>query len=104
MSFGLREQIWRVLDGHLRQLLLMTSDCPLAIRHKKGKYIWVRDFIDKGRLLLFSSFGAFRLYLGASSCIYFLANDLFCFIWVVYDRGRYCDVFISCFTLCCIDY
>ena len=46
----------------------MISDCPLAIRHKKGKYIWIGD--DRGRFLLFWSFGAFRLYLGASSCIY----------------------------------
>ena len=80
MSFGLYERIWRVFDDHLSHLLLMMSDCPLAIRHKKGEYIWIRDFIDKGRLLLFWSFGAFRLYLGASSCIYFLANDVLCFI------------------------
>ena len=39
---------------------------------KEGKreYIWIRDFVDKGRFLLFRSFGAFRLYLSASSCIY----------------------------------
>ena len=48
----------------------MMSDCPLAIRHKKGEYIWIGDFVDRGRFLLFWSFGAFRLYLGASSCIY----------------------------------
>ena len=23
--------------------------------------------------------------------LYFLAHDVFCFILVVYDRGRYCD-------------
>ena len=34
--------IWRALDGHLHLLLLMMSlDCPLAIRHKKGEYIWM---------------------------------------------------------------
>ena len=27
--------------------------------------------------------------------LYFLAHDVFCFILVVYDRGRYYDVFIS---------
>ena len=40
---------------------------------------------------------SFRLNLGVSSCSYFfLAHDLFCFILVVYDRGRYYDVYI-CF-------
>ena len=33
-------QIWRVLSGLLHHLLLMMSlDCHLAIRHKKGEYI-----------------------------------------------------------------
>ena len=71
---------------------------------KKWEYIWIGDFVHKGRFLLFWSF---RLYLGASSCIYiFLAHDVFCFIWVVYDRGGYYDVFISVsyFTLCYFDY
>ena len=46
----------------------MMSDCPLAIHHKNGEYFWIRNFVDRGRFLLFWSF---RLYLGASSCIYF---------------------------------
>ena len=48
----------------------MISDCPLAIHHKKVEYIRIGDFVNRGRFLLFWSFGAFRLYLGASSCIY----------------------------------
>ena len=47
MSFVLCEQIGRILDVRLRQLLLMMdSDCPLAFHHKKGEYIWtlVEDF------------------------------------------------------------
>ena len=55
MSFGLCERIWRVLDDHLNHLLLMMSDCPLAIRHKKGEYIWIGVFVVKGRFLLFWS-------------------------------------------------
>ena len=55
MSFGLYEQIWRVFDDHLGHLFLMMSDCPLAILHKKEEYIWVGDFVDRGR---FSYFGA----------------------------------------------
>ena len=40
MSSVLFEQIWHILDVRLRHLLLMMdSDCPLAFRHKKGKYI-----------------------------------------------------------------
>ena len=36
---------------------------------------------------------SFRLYLGASFCIYiFLAHDVFfVFVWIVHDRGRYID-------------
>ena len=44
MSFGLCERIWRVFDDHLSHLLLMMSDCPLAICHKKGEYILDRRF------------------------------------------------------------
>ena len=39
--------------------------------------------------------------------LFFLAHDVFFFFFlVVFDRGRYCDVFISvsCFTLCYIVY
>ena len=45
----------------------------------------------------FLSFWSFRLYLGASSCIYFLAHDVFIlmfFLWDVYVRGRH-YVFLS---------
>ena len=59
----------------------MMSDCRLAIHHEKGEYIWIGDFVDRGRFLFFWSFGAFRLYLGASSCIYiFLALDVLCLV------------------------
>ena len=58
----------------------MMSDCPLAIHHEK-EYIWIGDFVDRGRFLSFWSFRAFRLHLGASSCIYiFLALDVFCLV------------------------
>ena len=33
--------IWRVLDVLHRLLLMMSLDCPLAICHKKGEYIWM---------------------------------------------------------------
>ena len=41
VSFRLYELIWRVLDVllHHLHLLMMSHDCPLAIRHKKGEYI-----------------------------------------------------------------
>ena len=71
----------------------MMSECPLAICHKKGEYICRGDFVIRGRLLLFWSYGAFRLYLGASFCIYiFLAHNVFfVFVWVIHDRERYID-------------
>ena len=56
-------QIWRVFGGLLHHLLLMMSlDCPLAIRHKKGEYILMEIRGDFEFLELWS----FRLYLGAS--------------------------------------
>ena len=49
-------QSWQVLDGHLHHLLLIMSlDCPLAIRHEKGEYIWMElggDFFSFGALEL----------------------------------------------------
>ena len=54
----------------------MMSDCPLAIRHKKGNYKCRGDFVVKGRSLMFWSCGVFRLYLGASFCIYI-------FFWLI---------------------
>ena len=39
-SFRLCMRIWRVFGGLLHPLLLIMSlDCPLAIRHKKAEYI-----------------------------------------------------------------
>ena len=39
-SFRLCVRILQVSDGLLHHLFLMMSlDCPLAIRHKKGEYI-----------------------------------------------------------------
>ena len=101
LSFKPWERIWWVLDGYLRHLLLMMShDCLLAIRHKRGKYIWIGDFCCLGavKFLIVSRWFIFYLY--------FFALYLFCFIWVVYDKGRYFDVFISVsfFTLCYIVY
>ena len=71
----------------------MSLDCRLAIRHKKGEYIWMEIGGDFEFLELWS----FRLYLGASSCIYiyiyFLAQDVFILMYLflcdVYVRGRH---------------
>ena len=60
--------IWQVLDSLLPHLLLMMShDCPLAIRHKKGEYILC---METGGAFFFC-FGA-SLYLGASLMYFFL--------------------------------
>ena len=49
----------------------MMSDCPLAIRHKNGEYICLGDFVDRGSFFfVVLELWSFRLYLGASSCIY----------------------------------
>ena len=68
---------------------MMILDCPLAIRHKKGEYVW----IGVGQVFGFLELWSFRLYLGASSCIYFLAHDVFILMYLflcdVYVRGRH---------------
>ena len=72
-------RIWRAIDGHLYHLLLvMNLNYPLAIRHKKGEYIWMEIGGDFEFLELWS----FRLYLGASSCIYFLAHYVFILMYL----------------------
>ena len=70
MSFVPCEQVWSILDGRFRRLLLMISEYPLAIRYKKEEYICRGFFVVRGRFLMFWSCGAFRLYLAASFCIY----------------------------------
>ena len=94
-SFRLCMRIWRVFSGLLHHLLLMMSlDCPLAIHHKMGEYI----LMEIGGDFEFLELWSFKLYLGASWCIYFLAHDVFIlvylFLWDVYVRGRY---FVLCF-------
>ena len=53
---------------------MMSPDCPLAIRHKNGEYIWMEIM---GDFFFVLELWSFRLYLGASSCTYFLAHDVF---------------------------
>ena len=74
-SFRLCVRIWRALAGLLHHLLLMMSlDCPLAIHHKKGEYLYML----MGRFCVFVDRGSFRLYLGDSWCIvYWLMMYLF---------------------------
>ena len=91
------EQIWGILDGRLRHLLSMMSDCPLAFHHKKGEYIcsgffFFFFFLIGGYFCICGACGAIRLYLGASLCIYiFWLMMYFFFVWVVHDGGRYID-------------
>ena len=97
-SFRLWMRIWRMFGGLLHHLLLMMGlNWPLAIGHKKGEYILMEIWGDFEFLEVWS----FRLYLGASWCIYFL--------WVVYVKGRYfvlCFYFYYCFLfhMCHIGY
>ena len=59
----------------------MMSDCPLTICHKKGEYIWIGDFVDMGRFLLFLELWSFYI---VSRCfilyLYFLTLDVFCLV------------------------
>ena len=81
------EQIWSMLEVLLYRLHpLMSHDCPLAIRHKKGEYIHMEIR------------GDCRLYLGVFDMysVYF-GFDVFLFIWVVYVRGRHYVYVFLCF-------
>ena len=102
MSFVPCEQTWSILDGRLYHLLLIMCDCPLAFRHKKGG-TFVEEFLYLGGD--FCICGAIILYLGASLCIYFLAQDVFfVFDWVVHDRGRYTDLYMFLVSHCLLIY
>ena len=69
---------------------------------KKGVYIW----IEIGGVFGFLELWNFRLYLGATWCIYFFGSwgiylDVFIFLWVVYVRRRhyvFISIIVSCFT------
>ena len=84
-SFRPCVRIWQAFDSLLHHLLLMMSlDCPSAIRHKKGEYI----LMEIGGDFEFLELWSFRLYLGALwyiyIYIYILAHDVFiswCFIF-----------------------
>ena len=73
MNSVLCKRFWHIFNVHLHHLLLMMeSDCPFAFRHKKGEYIWtlVEDFLLLGGEFLLLELVEFRLYLGASLCMY----------------------------------
>ena len=76
---------------------MMDFDCPLAFRHKKGEYIerWFWHslylfFVLRGDFIFdwLELVELFRLYLGASLCIYLLAlATLSLFCWGIHVRG-----------------
>ena len=53
----------------------MDFICPLAFCHKKGKYIFeLVEFLSlEGEYFCWLELVEFRLYLGASHCIFFLS-------------------------------
>ena len=106
-SFRHCEQIWRAFNDLLHHLLLMMSlDYPSAIRHKKGEYIWM----EIGGDFVFLELWSFRLYLGASWCIFFFFFWLIMYLsWCIYFYGMYMlgeDImfFYLFYCMCYIDY
>ena len=81
MSLGLCERIWIVFINHLHHLLLMMSECLLAIRHKKGEYICRGAFVVRGRFLMFWSYGALDCIQVLHCVSTFLAYDVFLFLF-----------------------
>ena len=59
---------------------MISLDCPFAIRHKKGEYIWM----EIGGDFFFLELWSFRLYLGASCCTYILAHDVFILMFLFF--------------------
>ena len=64
---------------------------------KKGVHM-DGEFVDRGRFYVLKLLWSFRLNLGVSSCSFFFFWLMIYFVlfFVVYDRGRYYDVYI-CF-------
>ena len=78
--------------------MMMDFDCPLAFYHKKGEYIWtlVEDFCSWGERFCLLELVEFRLYLGASLCMYHFWLLMYYF-WAIHVRGRYIVIYVSCF-------
>ena len=71
-------------------------DCPLAIRHKKGEYIWM----EIGGVFCFLEAWSFRLYLGASSCIYLFWLLMYLFFMGCICKGETLCFFVSFIVSC----
>ena len=73
----------------------MMSECPLAIRHKKGEYIYIGEIFYVLEQWSFSIVSrCFILYL------HFLAHDVFLFlIGLFMIGGDTLMIYVSCFTL-----
>ena len=83
MRFVDYAQSWHSFnDLHRHLLLMMDFDCPLAFRHKKGKYIFEHCVLfSGGEQFCWLELVEFRLYLGASHCIFYLFSS--CHIFFV---------------------
>ena len=78
---------------------MMDSECPLAFCHKNGEYTCVcrEDFCFRGSFYVLELVELFRLYIGASLCIYIFWLLMYCFS-AIHVRGRYIVIYVSCFT------
>ena len=102
MRFVLCAQSWYSFNGpHCHLLLMMDFDCPLAFRHKKGEYIFehLQSFcFQGGEHFYWLEFVEFRLYLGASHCIYLFSS---CHIFVglfMLGGDTFIAFYVSCFN------
>ena len=95
-SFRFYMLIWQVLDSLLPHLLLMMShDCPLAIRHKKGEYILC---METGEVFFFVLFwGKYIAFMSFFDVFLFIWLKMYLFLRVVYVRGRH---YVLCFFYC----
>ena len=80
--------------------MMMDFDCPLAFYHKKGEYIWtfVEDFCSWGERFCLLELVEFRLYLGASLCMYPFRLLIY-FFGLFMLRGDTLLYYVSCFTV-----
>ena len=88
--------IWRVLDGLLHHLLLMMSlDCPLAIRHKNGEYTLCMEI---GGVFCFVLFWGTKIVFRSFFDVFlFIWLKMYLFLKVVHVRGRH---YVLCFFYC----
>ena len=78
---------------------MMDFVCPLAFRQKKGEYI-VEFLFSGGEYFCWLELVEFRLYLGASHCMFYLFSSCHIFVGIfMLGSVTFIALYVSCFQL-----